>query len=104
MIWHSPVLRFFGKYSYAMYVFQLPLIPLLAPLITPEGVCSRLQSVFAGRLVYIGVMTTITTGAAVLSWHLYEKHFLRLKSRFSPSSNEPHGGDAVRNEAASARA
>ncbi|HET6323861.1 MAG TPA: acyltransferase [Planctomycetaceae bacterium] len=83
-IWRSPVLAFFGKYSYAMYVFQLPLIRLLAPIVTPEGLCYRLGSVFAGRVTYIAVMMTITTGAAIVSWNLYEKHFLALKARFEP--------------------
>jgi peptidoglycan/LPS O-acetylase OafA/YrhL len=82
MIWHSPFLRFFGKYSYAMYVFQLPLIALMAPILTPEGLCNRVGSVLAGRVLYIALMSTVTTGAAVFSWHLYEKHFLALKSRF----------------------
>jgi peptidoglycan/LPS O-acetylase OafA/YrhL len=82
MFWRSRVLKFFGKYSYAMYVFQLPLIRIMQPVLTPEGLCSELTSVFLGRLAYIGLMTTITTVLAVLSWHLYEKHFLALKRWF----------------------
>jgi peptidoglycan/LPS O-acetylase OafA/YrhL len=92
-IWHSPFLRFFGKYSYAMYVFQLPLIALMAPILTPEELCSRCGSVLAGRLAYIAMMTTVTTGAAVFSWYLYEKHFLAFKHRFEnpkkPASAKP---------------
>ena len=80
MLWRSRVLGFFGKYSYAMYVFQLPLIRLMRPLLTPDGLCSQLISVFFGRLAYIGIMMTITSVLAVLSWHLYEKHFPALKS------------------------
>ncbi len=83
-LWRSPVLAFFGKYSYAMYVFQLPLIRLLAPIVTPEGLCDRLGSVVAGRLTYIALMMAITTGSAIVSWNLYEKHFLALKARFEP--------------------
>ncbi|MEX2287051.1 MAG: acyltransferase [Planctomycetaceae bacterium] len=83
-IWSSSVLRFFGKYSYAMYVFQLPLITIMAPILTSEEICARLGSVFAGRLAYIVLTTIVTTGAAVFSWHLYEKHFLALKTRFQP--------------------
>ncbi len=96
-IWRSPVLAFFGKYSYAMYVFQLPLIRLLAPIVTPEGLCDRLGSVFVGRLVYLAIMTTITTGAAVVSWNVYEKHFLALKARFEPRplSQKPQPTAAV---------
>jgi hypothetical protein len=28
-------------------------------------------------------MSIATTGLAAMSWHLYEKHFLRLKSLFA---------------------
>ena len=34
--WNASWLRFFGKYSYAMYVFQYPLIPILAPILSVE--------------------------------------------------------------------
>ncbi len=86
MFWRSSVLKFFGKYSYAMYVFQLPLIRIMQPVLTPDGLCSQMTSVFFGRLAYIGIMTTITTVLAVLSWHLYEKHFLALKRWFQESA------------------
>lgn len=82
MFWRSRALRFFSKYSYAMYVFQLPLIRIMQPVLTPDMLCSGLASVFFGRLAYIGIMTTITSVLAVLSWHLYEKHFLALKRWF----------------------
>mgnify|MGYP002622062561 CR=1 FL=1 len=81
--WNSPTLAFFGKYSYAMYVFQLPLIRLAAPIITAESACASVGSVFFGRLAYLCVMTVLTTLCAYLSWHLYEKHFLALKSRYT---------------------
>ncbi len=82
-LWRSPVLAFFGKYSYAMYVVQLPLIVLMAPLITAEGTCAELGSVFWGRMAYIGIMSAATTACAVASWHLLEKRLLRLKTRFA---------------------
>jgi len=81
-IWNSRGLAFFGKYSYAMYVVQLPLIALLAPIVTAEALCLQFGSVFLGRVVYIALMMVITTVAAMLSWHCYEKHFLRLKMLF----------------------
>ncbi len=81
-LWRSRALAFFGKYSYAMYVFQLPLIVLMAPILTAEGLCASLGSVFLGRMTYIALMTSVTTACAYLSWHLYEKHFLKLKRYF----------------------
>lgn len=85
-LWRWKLLRFFGKYSYAMYVFQLPLIRVLDPVVTADGLCSQIGSVFWGRVAYIVLMTTITTVLALLSWSLYEKHFLALKSRFEAKS------------------
>lgn len=82
--WNARWLQFFGKYSYAMYVFQFPLIPLLAPLLSVEILAVHLGNATLARIAYIVLMTTITTALAVVSWHLYEKHFLALK-RFFPT-------------------
>jgi peptidoglycan/LPS O-acetylase OafA/YrhL len=79
---NSRCLQFFGKYSYAMYVFQLPLIDILAPVITATGVASWLESPIAGQIVYCGIMFAVTTLAAVASWHVFEKRLLTLKHRF----------------------
>ena len=75
-------MRFFGKYSYAMYVFQNLLLFSLEPYFSAQIVGERIGSDFLGRLVYLGVMFAATTLTALVSWHLFEKHFLALKSRF----------------------
>lgn len=82
--WNSKFLRFFGKYSYAMYVFQYPLIPSMAPILTAELLSERSGSVFLGRLLYVILMTTVATGSAVVSWHVLEKRALKLKRHFEP--------------------
>jgi peptidoglycan/LPS O-acetylase OafA/YrhL len=79
---NSQVLQFFGKYSYAMYVVQLPLIPALAWLITAPGVANSLGSAWLGQAAYFAILFGVTTGLALLSWHCFEKHFLALKHRF----------------------
>ncbi len=84
--WNSRVLQHLGKYSYAMYVFQYPLIPLLAALFTAESLTLALGSALWGRLTYIALMFTATWLAALVSWHLYEKHFLKLKTYFGGDS------------------
>jgi peptidoglycan/LPS O-acetylase OafA/YrhL len=86
--WNSRVLRHLGKYSYGMYVFQYPLIPLLAALFTAESLTLALGSALWGRLSYIALMFAATWLAALVSWHFYEKHFLKLKTFF--------GGDGER--------
>lgn len=79
-------LRFFGKYSYAMYIFQNPLIPLTALLVTSQHLETLTGSFIAGRMLYGLLMVVITTGAALLSWNLFEKHFLSLKEVLAPKS------------------
>jgi peptidoglycan/LPS O-acetylase OafA/YrhL len=78
----SRVLQFFGKYSYAMYVFQLPLVYLLAPLVTAGGLANRLGSPHLGQAAYAAILFAITTLAALASWNLFEKRLLELKHRF----------------------
>ena len=85
-LWRTRLLRFFGKYSYAMYVFQLPLVRILEPALTADALSAQLGSAFWGRLAYIAIMSAITTLLALLSWNLYEKHFLALKTGFEPAS------------------
>ena len=71
-----------------MYVFQLPLIRVLDPVLTPEGLSLQLASIFWGRVTYIALMIAITTLFGLVSWSLYEKHFLALKSRFETTTRE----------------
>ena len=76
-----PVLRFFGKYSYGMYVFHILLSPALSRY---QGrLQAALHSVVLGGLAYILLTLVGTCVVAVLSYQLYEKHWLRLKRYFA---------------------
>jgi peptidoglycan/LPS O-acetylase OafA/YrhL len=75
-------LRFLGKYSYAMYVFQNPLKPAFDRLFPVGQLAAATGSALAGSLLYLVLATGATVAVAWLSWHLYEKHFLRLKTLF----------------------
>ena len=88
-VWRATWLRFFGKYSYAMYVFQYPLIPLLVPILSAEVFSAYFASNLWGRAIYIAVMTALTTGIAFVSWHTFERHFVALKNHF-PLCRTPH--------------
>ncbi len=73
-----------GKYSYAIYLFHNP-------------ICSALKYVLIGnrydqlglletyfyQVVIIVLTTIITFIIAIMSYHLFEKHFLKLKKHFA---------------------
>jgi peptidoglycan/LPS O-acetylase OafA/YrhL len=86
-ICESRFLRFFGKYSYAMYIFQNPLVPLMALLFTSNQLESLTGSFVAGRVIYGLLMAAATTLAALASWNLFEKHFLALKDILAPKTH-----------------
>jgi len=79
----SRLLQFFGKYSYGIYVFQLPLIAVAATIVTAPGLAGLVASVVIGQMLYCAIMLAITTIAAVVSWHIFEKQWLGLKRHFS---------------------
>lgn len=82
-IFSNPVLRFLGKYSYGFYIFHWPVFLLVKPYTDavtdnwvtagsqPQLVLSAIGASIAGLLV------------SVISFHLFEKHFLKLKKHFT---------------------
>ena len=74
-------LRFFGRYSYGMYIYHLILFPYISRYL---AVSQRLlHSVVLGGLTYLALVLLGTTVVSVLSYELYESKFLKLKARFS---------------------
>jgi peptidoglycan/LPS O-acetylase OafA/YrhL len=69
-----------GKYSYGLYVFHVPVI------VAAKVALRRFHVTLPGpamlsELLWITSVLLPTILVAVLSWHLFEKQFLRLKSR-----------------------
>ncbi len=76
----------FGKFSYALYLFHLPIRAVLREVV--PFFAKNEMPVFLGtripiQLAFYIVSTIACLLAAWVSWHLYEKQFLKLK-RFFP--------------------
>jgi peptidoglycan/LPS O-acetylase OafA/YrhL len=75
-----PAMRTFGKYSYAIYLFHLPLRALLRDTVYgPDRFLTLFGSQIPGQLLFYVAATLLTLPVAMASWHLFEKHFLKLK-------------------------
>jgi peptidoglycan/LPS O-acetylase OafA/YrhL len=73
MFCFSP-LRFLGKYSYGIYVYHWLLY---------RGVYMYLEARFQLSGIWMIPFLMLVLGISVLSFHLYEKQFLRLRERLS---------------------
>jgi peptidoglycan/LPS O-acetylase OafA/YrhL len=92
-------LRNLGRYSYAMYVFQSPLIPLMAPVLAWRGARSFAGGGVPAHLLSMGLMFALTYALAWLSWHAYEKHWLAMK-RWFPAHDAPAADHRVQGDQA----
>ncbi len=75
-----------GKYSYGLYVYHLPVVYAAKIWLGP--------SPWFGRSALLGLLFCIVTAAvalaiAIASYEIFEKRFLRLKSRFRPIFARP---------------
>lgn len=84
----SPSMRFFGKYSYALYVFH-HFIAIYLPLygFSIQTFPTVMGSQLPGLFLFSLVATVISLGLALLSWVLLESRFLALKRFFNYESN-----------------
>jgi peptidoglycan/LPS O-acetylase OafA/YrhL len=79
-IFGSSFLRFFGKYSYCMYVCHFPIVVFLAKAgVDSSRLTTFLHNEFLAILVLNGIVFSATIAIAVASWNLFEKHWLKLK-------------------------
>lgn len=76
----SPWLITFGKYSYAMYLFHLPIRAIYRDWIFPvEKYGEMVGGVIPYLIIFIAISVLSTLIVAWFSWNLYEKHLLKLK-------------------------
>jgi peptidoglycan/LPS O-acetylase OafA/YrhL len=85
----SRTMRFFGKYSYGLYLFH----GIVGYAMVERGMQGRIAAALGSHVLAMvafalaGVVASLVV--AVLSYELFEKHFLRLKDRFAPSRLAP---------------
>jgi len=76
---NTPLLRSFGKYSYAIYVFNKPIIAGVAAISNPYmGKLSTLN-----YLICFSIICGLCWIAGLISWNLIEAPCLKLKNKFS---------------------
>lgn len=78
-LFESSLLRAFGKYSYAMYLFHLPIRAVIRDTVFGKDLKWIANSQIGMQIVFTGVSIAATFGLAWLSWNLFEKRFLALK-------------------------
>ena len=77
-------LRLFGRYSYALYLFHYPISAAIRDFVLkPARMPVLLGSSLPSLAFFYLVTGSASLCAAFLSWHLYEKRFLRLKRFFA---------------------
>ena len=75
-----PFLVFFGRYSYAIYVFHHPIMIFMKQRIANRPLFWGSQ--LPAEALFIATATLTSVSLAMLSWHFYEAPFLRLKALF----------------------
>lgn len=83
---NSTLLRLVGRYSYGMYVFHLPLMVFFGAPAVHRLVAEVTPAV---SFAYAFTMILLSFVLAALSYELFERHFLRLKSRFTYKDGTP---------------
>lgn len=76
-----PGLRTLGTYSYGLYVWHEILRPFLHAWIPIDLLAELARSRLLGVLLYAAICIGLAFAVAYTSWHLWEKQFLKLKSR-----------------------
>lgn len=76
-----PLLKTMGKISYGLYLFHGPICQLL--LMVFQKMFKHLQPVITYEIIYPAACVVVSCGVAYLSYELYEKHFLKIKSKYA---------------------
>jgi peptidoglycan/LPS O-acetylase OafA/YrhL len=86
-IFNNPVLRFFGRYSYGLYVYHYSIDGNISPWLRKWFGAHFHYKIF-GVLGATAVSTIICVAVAFTSYHLFEVQFLKLKKYFAYASHK----------------
>jgi peptidoglycan/LPS O-acetylase OafA/YrhL len=96
------LLTTFGRYSYALYLFHLPIsVCLRETALRPSRIPTLFGSHLPGQLLFYATGIGLSLATAWLSWRFYEGPLLSLK-RFFPAARQPIGEVSLRTSAAAA--
>lgn len=83
-------LLFLGKYSYCLYLCHLPIRNLMrTALFPPEALLPYMGTYLFSQVLFYIACAVPTLFVAFCSYHLYEKHFLKLKDKFAVRTLKP---------------
>jgi len=84
-IFEQKWLRFFGIYSYSLYLFHLPVRAAIRDILFSDRQFRELSSsALPGQFLFYCVATLAVIPFSLLSWRCLEQPFLKLKVRFTP--------------------
>jgi peptidoglycan/LPS O-acetylase OafA/YrhL len=87
----APSLRLLGRYSYAIYVFHHPMLFFLPAALTVANLPMIAGSYLPAVLFFSIGAGALSVALGIASWHLCEKHFLRLKTLFPSNPTDAIG-------------
>lgn len=103
-VFSNRMLLTYGKYSYAIYLVHSPLDAILRRTVLKTPFPQVAGSDFPMQLLFYAVALVLSLGLALVSWNVFEKHFLKLKDFFpysppatasAPAASLPAGADGL---------
>jgi peptidoglycan/LPS O-acetylase OafA/YrhL len=85
----SSVMRFFGKYSYGLYVFHHFISYYFVHHRTEHWLATKVHSHLLAVFLQSAVGLGVSIAISMLSFHLFEKRFLSLKRHWEAAHQKP---------------
>jgi peptidoglycan/LPS O-acetylase OafA/YrhL len=84
LIMESGVARFFGKYSYAIYVVHVAVITALPGFLRAVSILVAGREIDVGPALFTIIALSVSVLLALMSWHLIERPCLAFGDRIAP--------------------